>query len=159
MRALARVLRGPFARGFSIAELLVVMALLGLAVAVAVPLVSRQLERASIRSAADRFASDLRAVRMIAVSTRRTQVVQLDSVPGAGYSVPDARGGPPRRVALPHGIQIVAGPAAIAFRPDGSVSGGAETIFEAAWPGGPRERWTVRTSVLGLSRTEHADAP
>ena len=69
------------ARGFSITELLVVLAIIGLPVAVTVPLISNQVRMAAIRSAAAEFSSDLRAARMIAVSGHKTVTVRVDADP------------------------------------------------------------------------------
>jgi len=144
------------APGFSLAELLVVLAILGLTVAVTVPLVSNQVRMAAIRSAAAEFSSDLRAARMIAVSGHRTINVQVDADPANSYSYPDSRGRN-RQVALPEGIRIVSStPASIKFRPDGSVHGGALTIFEARGVSGAAERWTIAINELGLLRTVYA---
>lgn len=146
------------AGGFSITELLVVLAIIGLTVAVTVPLVSNQVRMAAIRSAAAEFTSNLRAARMIAVSGHRTIDVRVDADPANSYTYKDVRG-VDRQIALPDGIRIVScTPATIRFRPDGSVPGGAVTIFEARGVSGAAERWTVETNDLGILRTVYARA-
>lgn len=151
----------PGRRGFSLPELLVVLAILGLAVMVAVPLVSHQLRSATIRAAAGQFAADLKAIRMIAVSHRRTVNVPWVTVtvalhPDNYYSYTDVRG-QLHRIDMPGGIRIVSSTPnlTIQFEPNGSVRGGNTTIFEAGFSTDLLERWTVTTSELGVPRTDY----
>ncbi len=153
-----------FRRGFSLPELLVVLAIVGLSVAVAVPLVSHELHMVRMRTAADQFASDLRAARMIAVSTRgrvgdrgEPVSVQVFVEPENFYTYPDARG-QPRRVEMPQGVHIVSSPSSIVFGMNGSIAAEAVTIFEAGTSDGT-DRWTVTTSRLGIPRTTREHVP
>lgn len=145
-------------RGYSLPELLVVLAILGLAVVVAVPLVGKQVRLVQIHSAAEQFASNLRAARMVAVSTRDEVIVQVDADPTNAYSFPDARGRT-RLVRLPEGIRIVSSPSPIRFRSDGSIADRAITILESVASDGTVERWTVTTGILGIARTDHVRLP
>ena len=147
-------------RGFSLPELLVVLAILGLSIALVVPLVSHEVRRARIRGAVPQFVADLRVARTIAVSTRQTVNVQVVTDPGNEYVYQDARG-KQWRIVLPEGIRILSSsPSPIAFRKDGSVPpNGSMTVFEATVPGRGVEHWTVRTSYLGISGASREDAP
>lgn len=145
---------GTSRRGFSLPELLVVLAVLGLAVVVAVPLVANQVRLVQVRSAADQLAANLRAARTIAVSIRRPVDVRVDVDPDNRYTFPDARGRT-RIVRLPEGIRISSSTSPISFRPDGSLPGGAVTVLETVARDGMWERWVVRTGLLGVPRTTH----
>ena len=147
----------PVTRGFSLAEILVVLAILGLAVAVSVPLVWHQIARVRVHAAELQFAADLKVARMIAVSTRKRVDVTVGIDPANEYSVPGMRG-EVRRVLLPEGIQITAATSPIVFRPDGSVRGGAEIRLVAPFSEGIVDRWTFLIGELGIVRTEHTRA-
>jgi prepilin-type N-terminal cleavage/methylation domain-containing protein len=136
------------ARGFSLSELLTVVAIAGLVVAVSVPLVAQNVRQAKIRGAADQFTMSLRAARMIAVSKRATVGVTVADDPVNSYSFPDTRG-TTRTVAMPDGVRIVSSDSPIAFTPNGSLSASTTTVLEADLTDGAMERWTVTTSVLG----------
>jgi prepilin-type N-terminal cleavage/methylation domain-containing protein len=152
-----RCTSGAASCGFSLVELLVVLAVLGLSVAVAIPLVSNQIRMAAIRSTAAEFASDLRAARMLAVSGHEPVDVYVDADPANEYHY-TARGRE-RRVKLPDGVRIVSSDSRIVFRSDGSVQGGAVTLFEAHGAGGGVERWRVEVNALGLPKTEFLRGP
>ena len=70
-------------QGFSAAELLIVIAIIGLVVAVSVPLAANQVKTARARSAADTLGVDLRAARMLA----GTIVVRGRAGRGTGISM------------------------------------------------------------------------
>ena len=137
--------------GFSLAEILVVLAILGLAVAVSVPLVLHQISKVRVHAAELQFSSDLKVARMIAVSTRR-QVTFKVNIPAHTYEVPARQGS--RTVELPEGIEIESAPSEIVFRPDGSVFGGAE-IRLVARTSEVTERWTLTIGALGIVRTSY----
>ena len=103
-------------KGFSVGELLVVVAVLGLIVAIGIPLVSEQIRTAKIRGAADQFSMALKAVRMIAVSKRTNPIT---------------------------------------FNFNGSVDAQATTVFEANLSAGAVERWTITTSLMGVTSIDH----
>jgi prepilin-type N-terminal cleavage/methylation domain-containing protein len=80
---------GARERGVSFPELMVVIALLGLAVAVTVPIVAGRIHELRLRSAADRFVMALRAQRMMAVTSGKpTAVIVHGEGPPSG-AVPD----------------------------------------------------------------------
>lgn len=148
----------PDSRGFSLAEILVVLAILALAVAVSVPLVWHQIARVRVHTAELQFAADLKVARMIAVSTRKHVIVQVNVDPVNEYTVPGRRGDE-RHVQLPDGIEIRSAPASIEFRPDGSVRAGAEILLVADAIDGTVEQWTLKIGVLGTVRTIHERLP
>ena len=75
------------AGGFSVGELLVVITIIALVVAIAVPLVAEQVRQAKIRGAADNYAMALQAVRMIAVTKRVQHSMTLVVYDGASNAL------------------------------------------------------------------------
>ncbi len=143
-------------RGFSLSEMLVVVAILGLAVAIAVPLTAEQMKRAKIRSAADEFAMHLKAARMIAVSKRATINFVVTPDPANIYSYPGTNG-LVRTFEMPTGVRIISPTSAttIAFLANGSLAAANTTVLEASLADDVREQWSVTTSVLGVSSVTH----
>lgn len=142
------------ARGFSLPELLVVLAIMGLALTVAVPLVAEQIRLAAIRGAADQFTVDLKAARMIAVSKRAPVDVTVATSPANSYQYVRTDG-TLRVITMPSQVSIVSSTSPIQFLPTGGLSSTtpATTVIEAALPGGGVERWTVTTSILGVAKS------
>src|SRR5262245_13774928 len=93
------------ARGFSLTEILIVVAIIGLAIAITVPLVAENVSQARIRAAADQFSVDLRAARMIAVSKRATPYLDVSVQPDPvnRYTFVNGRG-ETRVVQMPTGV-------------------------------------------------------
>jgi prepilin-type N-terminal cleavage/methylation domain-containing protein len=147
--------RGSKRNGFSLPEMLVVLAILGLAIAVGIPLVSEQVRLAKIRGAADQFSGDIRAARMIAVSKRATVNLVVYPNPTNRYEIPRTDG-TLRSMQLPSGVRITSPVATmtIAFLANGAASE-TTTVFEADVSGGVKERWTVTTSMMGVPTTTH----
>jgi prepilin-type N-terminal cleavage/methylation domain-containing protein len=148
------------ARGFSLTEILVVVAIAGLAVAITVPLVAENVNQARIRSAADQFSVDLRAARMIAVSKRATPFldVSVEPDPVNRYSFVNGRG-ETRVVQLPTGVRIITPTSAYTVRylRDGSVSGGGNTtVLRVQLSHQHEEEWRVITNAMGMTRTTRA---
>ncbi|MBZ5639013.1 MAG: prepilin-type N-terminal cleavage/methylation domain-containing protein [Acidobacteriia bacterium] len=145
-------------RGFSLAEMLVVLAILGLAIAVGIPLVSEQVRLAKVRGVADQLAIDLKAARMIAVSKRVMPSLDFDVFPHPTnrYQYPGTNG-LPRSIQLPDGVRITSPSAEthIYFLPNGSLASAATLVLEADVSGGVKEQWTITTSVMGVSSTTH----
>jgi general secretion pathway protein H len=121
--------RGFTPRGFTLVELLVVLAIGGLLLAVTPPLISTAMPVVELKAAARRTAGGLRLAREIAVAQGRDAAWVLD-VESNRYSIEgDHRGG-----SLPGGldIELVAAEeemqsesvGAIRFYPDGSSTGG-----------------------------------
>lgn len=144
--------RAPSQRGFSLPELLVVVAIVGLLVAIGIPLVSEQVRQASIRGSVDQLTTDLRAARMIAV-TRQQPVpftFELDPLNRYSYTKTD---GKTRTIDLPPEVKIVASSPSttITFQPNGSVAAAATVVVEIVL-GRDKETWTVTTSTVGVPK-------
>ncbi|HTZ38164.1 MAG TPA: GspH/FimT family pseudopilin [Stellaceae bacterium] len=108
--------------GFTLVELLVVLAIIGLSLAIVVPLLGGHVTGPSLNAAAGEIGAALRGARSTAIDEDRTVVFRGD--PGGGYwldrnhfTLPVMRGGTPLRVAVIGGTQI-------AFYPSGGASGG-----------------------------------
>jgi general secretion pathway protein H len=108
--------------GFTLIELMVVLAIVGMAVAIAAPLLVRHVTGASLNAAAAEIRAALRGARSTAIAEDRAVVFRGD--PGGGYwldrnhfTLPVLRSAQPPRVAI-------AGGAAISFYPSGGSSGG-----------------------------------
>ncbi len=140
-------------RGFTLVEFLVAGAILAIMVALLAPIVAERVRVTKARTTAGQFAIDLRAARWIAVSNRSTIDVTVD-VANNEYQYTDAHGRL-RKIAMPSGVRIVSSTSPIQFRSNGSVLGGASTVIEADLSNDVISRWTVTTSVIGISRTEH----
>jgi len=144
-------------RGFSLTEILVVVAIMGLAIAITVPLVAENVNQARIRSAADQFSVDLRAARMIAVSKRATPYLDVSVQPDPvnRYTYVNGRG-ETRVVQLPTGVRIITPNAdyTIRYQRDGSVTGGGNTtVLRVLLSAGAEEEWRVITNAMGVTRT------
>jgi prepilin-type N-terminal cleavage/methylation domain-containing protein len=140
--------------GFSLAEMLAVLALVGIVIAIGIPLVNEQLRIAEARSAADDMAVHLRAARMIAVSHHKDIVVTVNAAPTNTFSY-EGTNGETREIAMPARVQIKSGSAAsITFHSDGS-SGSSSTVTLESTVSSATERWTLTVNTLGLVSTAH----
>jgi len=72
--------------GFSLAEILIVLVIIGIALAMAVPKVEQALHQSAIRGALNRVASDITLTRLRAVRTSRRAML-LVNASGNGYTV------------------------------------------------------------------------
>ena len=141
-------------RGFSLPELLVVLAIIGIAAVITWPLVSEQVRQTKARAAGDQLSMDLRAARMIAISRRTPWTVTLDA-DAARYTYTDGRG-VVRRVQLPSGVRVIspAGVSTVTFLINGSIAAATSTVLEVDLSEGVRERVTVEVSVAGVTRLQ-----
>ena len=113
-------------RGFTLLELLIAVALIGVLGAVAVPAVQRQVERWRIGAAARQVVMDLKVARGRAIVGATAHRLRF-AVPGAHYQLERQRPGGAYAAAapatlLPEGVQIADCTAAgdgIGFRPRG----------------------------------------
>ena len=140
-------------RGFSVAELLVVLAVIGLLVAITVPLVSEQVKRATIRGAVGQLNTDLRAARMIAVTRQQAVPFTFVLTPQNRYSY-TRNDGITRTIQLPPEVKIVSATPSttITFQPNGGVNAAATVVVEVAF-GTEKEVWTITTSTVGVPST------
>jgi prepilin-type N-terminal cleavage/methylation domain-containing protein len=72
--------------GFSLAEMLIVLVIIGIALAMAVPKVEATLHRSAVQGALNRVATDITLTRLRAVRTSRRAVLVVNSS-GTGYTV------------------------------------------------------------------------
>jgi general secretion pathway protein H len=115
--------------GYTLLELLVVLAVLGLAAALVLPRVGTGRERVALRSAALQLAAGLRAARTEAMSGSTETAFVLDLTQRRYWA-----DGAVKLRSLPRGVGVVTGDragspiatdrAAVRFKPDGSASGG-----------------------------------
>ena len=122
------------AAGFTLVELLAVLAIVGMALAVAMPLLARHVSGATLNAAASEIRAALRGARSTAIAEDRPVVFQGD--PGGGYwldrnhfTLPLMTGAQPLRVATRGGARI-------SFYPSGGSSGGRILLISG---GGERE--------------------
>ena len=153
MRAKTMNVRGKQA-GFSISELLVVLAIIGLGVAIAVPITQQQVRAAKIRTAAEQFAGDMRAVRMIAVSKRTATDITVAAAPDNYYEYTDADGRL-RRIEMPAGVTITSSTTPLTYQLNGSMTAASTSVFECQVGKSVTEQWTVTSSILGIPSVTH----
>src|SRR5262245_52581255 len=110
-------------RGVTLPEMLVVLAILGLFLLVALPAASNYMRSARIRTAADAFVKDLQSCRYIAVTTRQNRTMSLG---GSYYQFNDVRGNP-QVVNLPTGVTVTGVNFPVVFTQLGGVQGGTAT--------------------------------
>lgn len=140
-RAAPRPARSP---GFSLLELLLVMALMAMGLALITGVLAGALPGQQLRTEVGSLAAELRATRARALASGVDQWFVLDTGSGAWHSGP-AAGPPRRRGELASGLRIAAtvaleeqtgaGEAALRFFADGSSSGGRIVLGRggAAW--------------------------
>jgi general secretion pathway protein H len=140
--------------GFSLAEMLAVLALIGIVIAIGIPVVNEQLRIAEARSAADDMAVHLRAARMMAVTKHRNIYVTVNITPvnSFSYEGPD---GLQRTIKLPGRVAIKSGSSTtITFHSDGS-SGSTSTVTIESAVSSATERWTLTVNTVGLVSVAH----
>jgi prepilin-type N-terminal cleavage/methylation domain-containing protein len=136
--------------GITLPELLVVISIIAMAVMVAVPVITRTIRSAQIRSSAEQFAVTVRAVRMVAVTKRQPVDLVVLADPDSAYEYLDVNG-TPRRFELQGGVRIAASDSPITFNPDGSVPAAATTVIEVGRPGEDLQTYEIRTNRMGVA--------
>lgn len=141
--------------GFSLPELLAVMALLAIALAIGIPIVNEQVRIAEVRAAADDLALHLRAARMISVAQHRTVTFNVYPDPNNAFAYDRTAGRPEQRFSTPASVRISpASDRTILFKENGSVEVASSIVLESD-VSGARERWTVTVNSLGLATLLH----
>jgi prepilin-type N-terminal cleavage/methylation domain-containing protein len=141
-------------RGFSLPELIAVIALIGIAIAIGIPIVNEQVRMAEVRAVADDLALHLRAARTIAVTkhTTVTFTVDVDPINRFRYIGSD---GVEKEIKMPGRVRIApASSRSINFKRNGSVDVASVIIVESD-VSGARERWTASVSAAGLTKLVH----
>jgi type II secretory pathway pseudopilin PulG len=134
--------------------MLAVVALIGIAIAIGIPLVNEQVRIAEIRSTADQAGLDMRAARMIAVSKHKSIVVTVNADPTNTYSY-ERTDGSTLTVATPSRVKITTGSSgSITFKQDGSTAGAGSVIFQSV-VSTKTEQWTMTVNTLGLTDLAH----
>lgn len=123
--------------GFSLIELLVVLTILGLALAIIPPLLNNVIKSAQVKNAARELASGLRQVRSIAISRQEESYLAID-IADETFTI----NGKNKKLDLPDNTKITLTTAkseqqsktrgAIRFFPDGSSTGGRIMLRAAA---------------------------
>lgn len=141
--------------GFSMVELLVVLAFIGVALGVGIPLINEQIRIADVRQVADNFATDVRAARMIAVAKHKSITFTVNVDPTNTYSY-EKTDGSQRVVTLPAQTQFAAGStASFTFKADGSASPAA-TVYIRCPVSGATEQWLINVNSIGLVQPNHS---
>jgi len=122
--------RNRGATGYTVIELAVVLAILGLALTMAVPLFARHLTGAALDAANSQVRAALRGARSTAIAEDRAVVFQGDS--GGGYwldrqhfTLPAVSGSAPAQIAVGNAGRIT-------FYPSGGSSGGRILVTNRA---------------------------
>ena len=142
------------ARGFSLPELLAVLAMLAIAIAVGVPIVNEQVRIAEIRGVADELALHLRAARVIAVTNHTEIKFKVFVDPTNRFEYPGLNGAK-KEIWMPKRVRIAdASDPFITFKANGAVEVASTIILEAD-VSGAKERWTASVNTVGLTTLEH----
>lgn len=142
------------ASGFSLPELLAVLAMMAIAVAIGVPIVNEQIRIAEVRAVADDFVLHLRAARVLSVTRHKPITVNIYADP-TNYFEYEGNNGAVKQYWMPSRVRIAtSSDHAIAFRENGSVTAPSTVIIEAD-VSGSRERWTATVSAIGSTRLAH----
>lgn len=110
--------RAPSDRGFTLLEMLVVLAVMALIAGISFPAVERLSVRSGLLAARNMVMAELLTARADAF---RTDSATSISVAPDGRSLAQADGVP---IQIPQGVALAAQPARLHFYPDGSTSGG-----------------------------------
>lgn len=140
--------------GFSLPELLAVLALIAIALAIGIPIINEQVRIAEIRAAADDLALHLRAARMSSVTQHKTIKFEVFVDPANEFKY-EGNNGQQREIKTPPRVRIApASDALINFRKNGSVEVASSIILESD-VSGAKERWTANVSTMGMATLVH----
>lgn len=140
-------------RGFSLTELIVVVALTALASALVVPTLFHARDRMAVQAAAEQIVLAHREARLAAVSSQRVALLrlapdtlELRTALGADTTLLWRRAGP-----LSYGVEVVGNPRVLRFIPFGYTIGGSNTTYTLRRGAAQRK---VIISRLGRVRVE-----
>lgn len=143
--------------GVTLPELLVVLAIISMVVTISVPLIAGAVRSSAARAAANGFAVNLKAARMLAVSHNAPVQITVHAEPHVDcycamtyYEYPDRRG-ELRTFPMPPGVTIDSSTPVITFMPNGSVPGGSNTVIRTQISPEIVENWTIETTSTGFS--------
>jgi len=140
--------------GFSLPELLVVLAIIGAIVAISIPLVNEQVRIAELRAVSGELAVHLRAARMLAVTTHKDVAVMVSADPTNELTYLDSNG-QTRTLKMPGRVKILTGSTAtITFHSDGS-SGASSTVTTQSAVSTATERWILTVNTVGMVSVSH----
>lgn len=130
------------------------MALIGIAVAIGIPIINEQVRIAEVRAVADDLALHLRAARSIAVTKHTTITLTVDVDPTNKFSY-KGNDGVTKEIKMPGRVRIAPSSSrSIDFKRNGSVDVASSIILESE-VSGARERWTANVSTAGLTKLVH----
>ncbi len=137
--------------GFTLLELLVVLAIIGLAAAVALPALNRSPGRAELARGAQEVAAALRAARALAITENRPASFTADTLSGRFAADGQADRYVPDGIGL--SVTTVQGQAAgdvadIRFFPDGSSTGGGVVLSRGALAYEVRVSWLTGAATV-----------
>ena len=127
------------ARGFTLLELVLVLAIVALATLLGAGAIGRGMEGLRLRSAANGIAAQLRFTRAQALATGEPQRFTIDPAAHAWQAPKDRHGTVPARAAIvftgAREVQPTEGQGAIVFFPDGAATGGRVRLRQgdATW--------------------------
>ncbi len=157
---LSRGIRKQSQSGFSLAEILVVVAIIGIMLLFSLPAIAERYKGYKIRTMVNELSSDLKAARHTAI-TRRMDVDftvrdQGDSPPNQ-YTYTNSKG-IVRLVTMPENMAITSAPAsAFTFERNGALDGSAETIVLESQVSGDRiDQYTVNISIVGMITIDYS---
>ena len=126
-------------RGFTLVELLLVLAIIAVAMLLGAGVIGRGMDGLRLRSSANGIAAQLRFTRAQALATGEPQRFTIDPAAHAWQAPKDRHGDLPARSAIvftgAREVQPAEGQGAIVFFPDGASTGGRVRLQQgaAAW--------------------------
>ena len=135
--------------GFSLVELMIVMAVIAVLAGMTVPTIAAGMKRYTVLSAGQEVAGVIRSARMQAISRNATLTVQLN-IPAAGqYRIVDVGGNVLGVVhALPTGL-TVSGIPYFQFTPQGRLPAGSPAVTVVVSNGTANDNRTITVSPSG----------
>lgn len=143
----ASVLRGR--RGFTIAELMIVVLIIGIAAAMAAPRVEGMIRASSLTGALNQVAADLQLARVRAIRSGRPVALQV-AEGGTAYTVVEEGVPPVKTVRFTRdypGVVLSPAPTTVGFDSRGMLRSSSERVLVGTYRGGRAD--TLRVSGIG----------